>query len=476
MSKTPTRDEQGTPEGDSPRAASARLEVTQGVGDAAMLREAMDPANRSLADALQLSFRLLQVTILCLLVLFLFSGFKTVEANQSGVATLWGAIVDRDGLEPGLQMNWPPPVGEFVVFQAEGRTVDDGEAFVTRGVGVQGRDRAVKQAKATDRIKPERDGSFLTSDREIGHIASEARFEIVDPHKFLETVGDTEADELVRLALQRATVTIAARHTLHELRESLSSDAVREMLRERSQAMLDATKCGIQIVDVTLLDEPKPPLFLQKSFEDFSRVSQRVEADIEGARQAAQEQLIGVAGERHSDLERLINTYESELSEGRSGDETLAEIDAWLDGGEASGAVFRAISGAHRYKTEIEKTIGSEARRFQSLLPGWRQHPELIIAQRLLKARSEVLSSEDAELVYVPLALGSLRLDISGQQHVRDARRRTDLKRRQENTWDNRLGSALDVFRRVDELKGDAAGRQLVIDEDGRLRGMREDR
>jgi hypothetical protein len=67
-------------------------------------------------------------------------------------------------------------------------------------------------------------------------------------------------------------------------------------------------------------------------------------------------------------------------------------------------------------------------------------------------------------------------LDISGQQHVRDARRRTDLKRRQEDTWGNRLGSAVDVFRRVDELKGDAAGRQLVIDEDGRLRGMREDR
>lgn len=476
MSDAPLNDDRSSSETESHRAASARLEVTQGVGEAARLREAMDPANRSLADALQLSFRLLQVTIFCLLVLFLFSGFKTVEANQSGVATLWGRILDREGLEPGLQMNWPPPVGEFIVFQAEGRVVDDGDAFVTRGVGVQGRERAVKQAKATDRIKPERDGSFLTSDREIGHLASEARFEIDDPHRFLEAVADTEADALVRLALQRATVAIAARHTLRELRESLSSDALREMLRERAQAMLDAARSGIRVVEVTLRDEPKPPLFLQKSFEEFSRVSQRVEADIEGARQAAQEQLIQVAGEQYADLERMINAYELEWDRGGQSEDILAKINATLEGGEVSGDVFRAISGARRYKTEVERTIGSEARRLQSLLPGWRQHPDLIVAQRLLNAKSRLLSSEDAELIYVPLTLGSLRLDISGQQHVRDARRRSDLKRREEKTWDTRLGTAVDVFRRVGELKGDAAGRQLVIDEDGRLRGMREER
>ncbi|MDP6890944.1 MAG: SPFH domain-containing protein [Phycisphaerales bacterium] len=474
MNDTPDRHDQEDHE--SHRAASARLEVAQGVGDAAQLREAMDPANRSLADALQLSFRLLQITILCLLVLYLFSGFKTVEANQSGVATLWGAIVDRDGLDSGLQMNWPPPVGEFVVFQAEGRSVDDGDAFVTRGVGVQGRERSVQQAKATDRIKPERDGSFLTSDREIGHVASVARFEIVDPQRFLEALADTEANGLVRLALQKATVSVAARHTLRELRETLTSDALRSLLKERAQSVLDEAECGIRIVDVTLQNEPKPPLYLQKSFEDFSRVSQQVEADIEGARQAAQEQLIGVAGERYGDLAGLIDEYESEWNAGRTGDDALAKIDHWLEGDDASGDVFRAMSGAHRYRTEIEKTIGSESRRFQSLLPSWHEHPDLVVAERLLRAKRNVLSAEDAELLYVPLALGSLRLDISGQQHVRDARRRSDLKRREEDTWGTRLGTALDVFRRVDELKGDAAARQLMIDEEGRLRGMREER
>jgi regulator of protease activity HflC (stomatin/prohibitin superfamily) len=474
MSDTPLNDDELQGAGRQ-RAASAKLDVDQGVGDAAQLREAMDPANRSLAEALQLSFRLLQVAILCLLGLYLFSGFKTVEANQSGVATLWGRIVDGEGLEPGLQMNWPPPVGEFVVFQAEGRTVTDGDAFVTRGVGVQGRDRAVKEAKSTDRIKPERDGSFLTADREIGHLSSEARFEIVNPSRFLESVADAQANALVRLALQQATVAIAARHSLLDLRETMSADELRALLRDRAQGMLNVADSGIRIVEVTLTDEPKPPLFLQKSFEDFSRMSQRVEGDIEGTRQAAQEQLIQVAGEHYGDLEQLIEAFEADINRDGHADVALAKIDAMLDGGEVSGDVFRAISAANRYKTEIERTIGSEARRFESLLPRWQSHPDLVVAQRLLRARSGVLSSEDAELVYVPQALAALRLDISGQQHVRDARRRSDLKRREAKTWGTQIGSAIDVFRRVEELKGDDAARQLVIGEDGRLRGMREE-
>ena len=63
------------------------------------LREAMDPANQSLADALRLSFRLLQVGILALLAVFLFSGFQTVEEGDVGVRTRFGAIVGDQGLE-----------------------------------------------------------------------------------------------------------------------------------------------------------------------------------------------------------------------------------------------------------------------------------------------------------------------------------------------------------------------------------------
>ena len=53
---------------DAPRrAASAQFVVDADVGSEAALREAMDPANQSLADALRLSFRVLQLVIVVLI-------------------------------------------------------------------------------------------------------------------------------------------------------------------------------------------------------------------------------------------------------------------------------------------------------------------------------------------------------------------------------------------------------------------------
>jgi len=461
---------------DRQRDASARLEVAGHVGDAAELREAMDPANRSLADALQLSFRLLQVAIFCLLVLFLFSGFKTVENNQGGVATVWGKIVDADGLEPGLQMNWPPPVGEFVLFQAEGRVVDDSDAFMTKGQGHQGKEQAVRRAKATDRIKPERDGSFLTSTGEIGHLEAEVRYEIVDPRRYLESVSDSNADLLVRLALQNAVVTVTAERTLNDLRTKLSSDALRGLLRDAAQRVLDEASAGIRVAEVMIIEDPNPPLFVQKSFEAFSKTRQQVEGDIEAAQQAAQELLIETAGEHHDELEHLLSEYETAWGNDARTAEVLEQIDVLFEDGRISGRVFRDLAAAERYRTEIEKTIGSEAKRFASLREAWEAHPDLVIAQRLLDVRGALLGADDAEVILVPIGLGSLRLDISGLQHVRDARRRADLTQRGDENWDTLAGTAMDRFRRVEDLKGDKAARRLHIDEQGKLQGRRQGR
>ena len=471
MSSTFDQNDLNRPE----RAASARLDVADGLGEAAQLREAMDPANRSLAEALQLSFRVLQVAMIVLLGLFLFSGFKTVEANESGVATIWGRIVGTDELQPGLQMNWPPPVGEFMLVQAEGRVVDDEGAFKPRILGVQGEERAIRQSKATDRLKPEADGSVLTVGGEIGHVAAEARFEVVDSARFLEAVSDDAADALVRLALQRAIVQTAATHTLGELRNDVSTDALRAMLQEQTQSMLDKVNAGLRIVEVNVTDEVKPPLNLQKTFEEFSKVRQQVESNVESARQQAQERLITVAGEHHAELSAMIEEVEAAWADETARTEIIARIDELLDSGRISGEVYRTLSASRLYRTEIERTIGSEARRFASLQGEWNRHRDLVVAQRLLEVKGRLLGSNSAEMVFVPLGIGSLRLDISGLQHVRDTRRRTDIKRRGDATWSQQIGSAVDQYRRVDELKGDDAARQLKIDESGRLRGMRED-
>ena len=79
---------------DAPRReASAQLQVSEPIAAEAAIRQAMDPANQSLGEALKLSYRLLQFAILGLLVTFLFSGFQTVKEGFSGVKTVFGRVV-----------------------------------------------------------------------------------------------------------------------------------------------------------------------------------------------------------------------------------------------------------------------------------------------------------------------------------------------------------------------------------------------
>ena len=95
------QEEQASAEMEAPRrAASARFIVDSEVGSDAAIRDAMDPANQSLADALRMSFRVLQAVILVLVVLFLASGLRTVDEGKTGVRTRWGRI-DADNRPEG---------------------------------------------------------------------------------------------------------------------------------------------------------------------------------------------------------------------------------------------------------------------------------------------------------------------------------------------------------------------------------------
>ena len=79
------------------RGASARFDVAGGPGTEAAMRQAMDPANQSLGEALRLSYRVLQLGILVLVAVFLLSGFQTVQEGQTGVKTVFGRIQGAPG-------------------------------------------------------------------------------------------------------------------------------------------------------------------------------------------------------------------------------------------------------------------------------------------------------------------------------------------------------------------------------------------
>ena len=458
------------------RAASAQLVVDSDVGSAAALREAMDPANRSLADALQMSFRVLQIVIVVLLAMFIFSGFKTVGATQSGVATVWGRIIDKEGLRPGLQMNWPPPIGEFVLFESDGREVDDEGAFLPMTMMQLGMEESLDKSNSRDQLVPGTDGSFLTEGGELAHVMVKAQYRIVDPLLFLKTISDTQADAIVRVAIERAVVHVGGSHTLEVLQDDLSNEEIEEMVLDSVQAVLDDIGSGIRMTEVVLRNEIQPPIFIQRIQENFSQSRQTAESSKEWARKDAQDMLISAAGKSYRELEILMTAYEEAWSQDHPDAEArLAEINAFFEGKEIAGAAAGTINTANRFQSLVDQTLGREARRFAGLLPAYREHPELVIAEKWLQAYGSVMDRPDAEIMYVPEGLGSMGIDISGLESVRDIRRRADIEAR-ERARGMLSGTASDYMLRADEISLNQAARQLRIDrESGTVTGMRDE-
>ncbi|MEE2906478.1 MAG: hypothetical protein VX527_01460, partial [Planctomycetota bacterium] len=190
----------------------------------------------------------------------------------------------------------------------------------------------------------------------------------------------------------------------------------------------------------------------------------------------AQDMLITAAGKSYNELNQLMRSYEEAWTQDLpDADDRLAKINAFFDGKELAGAAARTINTANRFQSLVDQTLGREARRFSGLLSAYQDHPELVIAEKWLEAYGKVMDRPDAEIMYVPEGLGSMGIDISGLESVRDIRRRADLEAR-ERSKAILSGTASDYMLRADEIKLNQAQRQLKVNkETGSVTGMREE-
>lgn len=438
-------EEEEPAESEAPRrAASAEFIVRSEVGSQALLREAMDPANQSLRDALRLSFRVLQVVILVLILLFIFSGFQTVRDGESGVMLRWGKILEVGGqrrLEPGPKFSkLPYPAGEFVLFPDRNRWVDVGDTFWPRIPPGRTFEEAVQGASVNSFLRPGQDGVLLTRDGDVAHMRLRAQYEIDDPVRFVQSVENDsadpkrlDADRLVRLALERATVHTAAKLTLNQFVEF--TDENKELLKGEAQRLLDEVGAGIGIVQIELPIDPTPALAIRKAFGDLQETRTEAERRIENARQEANKTLIAAAGEKYEGILALIEQYENALAlNDEAGAETLlGQINDRLED-EKSGDVAEIIDYARAYRSTVESTLGNEARRFAGLLPAYRESPQLVTWQLWSSTYDRILSRNDVEILYVPGAVAMINLKLSGYDKVRQERRKNLLQRSEEET------------------------------------------
>jgi membrane protease subunit HflK len=460
------------------RPASAEFAVSAQVGTAAALREAMDPANQSLADALRLSYRVLQIVIVILLLLFLVSGVQTIQKSQSGVMLRFGRIMPTgpagaEALEPGLAFSvWPYPAGEFVLLEVQNRTVDLGNAFwpnIAPGVRIE---TAIEQAIAGTALRPPRDGRpgdgyVVIRGGDIAHIRLSARYEIERPEQFLKKVDPARGDQLVEWSLRTAVVHVAASLALQDLVEITAE--TRERIARRAQELLDAVDAGVRINEINIPDA-RPALAIAKAQVELQNARVEAQQQVEEARQKASNQLIAAAGTKFDVLVQAIQRFEDALDAGDDSrvDEALRQINALLDGPDAAGEVASVIQRASSYQAEIESTLGSEYRLFAGLLESYRRNPRLVVVTRWMDTYARILGNRDVEVYYVPEWIGALRLSIPGSGEIARLRQDMKLERMERRTVES--ARELESFiPRLGEIAGPGeAGSRLKV-EDGRI-------
>lgn len=422
-------------EGHADRAGKrAQLDVAGGAIDRASMREAMNPANESLGEALRLSYRLLQVAMCGLLVTFLFSGFQSVPEGLTGLRTVFGRVAGEAGDEtivPGLQPFWPYPVGETLTMPLR-RTVEVRDAFWPMlGAKETTIEQATDAADANNPIRPGRDGSVITADGDLAHLQLSAEYSVVDPVAALRQINPEQVDRFVEKVLEGAVVEIAAQFTLTDLLEQRDLPAAE--IRAKMQARLNGLQSGIQVTSVTLTQRTAP-LAVRNALRRVQVAREDMKTALERARQEASARLVGAAGPNYGEVLALIGQYETQLTAGHQSeaDAILQQIGARLEqpdiGGEAARIILRAKSSG----SLLASTLANEARRVEGLAPSYRENPRQLIQQLWLEAVREAMSKQEVELFALPPGIGHYVVHVKSSPDVMQTRRDAELARKKQ--------------------------------------------
>ena len=394
----------------------------------------LDPAQRSLADALRVSFGILAAAMAVLVVWYLLSNVFSVSEQEVAVKLRFGRIVGHERaeavIEPGgPYFAWPYPVEDIVRVPTAPKQIAINRAFWPDRVGQTGQTRAEAQGGP---LNPAKDGAVLTGDGNIIHLQATAVYQVKHPVPYLENVrGPDAAEKLVRAVVERGLVHAAARSDIDDL---YAARFDRQGARSRINRVLEEAGAGVRVTSLSL-DQTQMPVAVQNAFRAVVDAEQEASQQIEAARQERSEILNETAGKAHEALTKLLRRYErairiereaAEAGEGvaeartarrAAGDRIRAAFDdlsveAPEGEGERliSGSAAELINKARTYATEVVQRVRGEADRFRSLLPQYRATPRIVVNRLWRDALENVLTGE-VESLYIPEGRPYLRVN-----------------------------------------------------------------
>jgi membrane protease subunit HflK len=375
----------------------------------------MDPANKALADALQILLRILQLGLFVIFVLYLLSGLQSVKQGQTGIRLLFGAI-QSEGLEPGFHFSLPYPVGGLERVD-QGTVIERLDAQFWQHLPTdEERAKPTEQIATAFTLHPERDGAVVTGDGNVAHTRWQVTYVRGDATAWARNVLPEAERPLVLGAVQRGVVQAIAEVSIDDLLRQGGRDTEQIAARaaEIAQAALDRMGTGIRIQRLDLT-ERIPPTFLRDRFAQVQTAEQNAGKARSEALAERNRLLSEVAGGAAEPLLTLIDAYESALDKG---DEDaarglLARINGVLDGEpielfpdgpevEIGGEAARMVADARQYVAQTVSRRRSQLALFRAKLAQFRSNPQLLVFNEWASAYKQFTGHEYVQVLINP--------------------------------------------------------------------------
>ncbi len=382
----------------------------------------VDPAQQSLADALQVSFKILTFLMVLIILVYLGSGWFKVDAQNRAVKLRFGQIVGEPGQQvygEGWHWGLPYPIEQVITVQVAPQTVNINQAFWYEVTEADAGKSASELAGRARPLNPEKDGSLLTGDASVVHARYRITYVIRDNDlvDYLENVysANPNADnaeitrQLVAAAAERGIIHAVAQIEADEFIGGRTNQTTAQL---RAQEVLDELNTGIQILTFSATNTQMPlPVF--EAYLAVSNAESEKAQLIEAARQEHARILGETAGQAYDSLYQLVRDYE--LARAREDDEAAAALQTRLTlalanlkmpddlgGQRIGGKVAEAINQANSFRAETVQAIRRAAENFSQLLTEYRRNPRILPARLWEQARIDVFSNPDIEILYVP--------------------------------------------------------------------------
>lgn len=387
--------------------------------------EHLDAAGRSLSEALRISFVILKLIMIVLIAAFLASGFKTVGPNEKALVLRFGKILgagdeaDPRVLDPGPHWIFPYPIDEMVKIPVSEQinlriptfwykeTLQDaiGEGpkpreLVPEKLNPLTEGYCLTRSQAALSPAAQRAGltDYEASDYSIVHTMWQVVYQIGDveaffTHVYVEDVkpGQVYSDvmkqwvtPLLQSVMEDAVVNTMARYSIDQALQS--TDTVPRDVRQLAQEKLDAIESGIQISSVQL-EKARWPKQVNEAFEAAITASQQSSQAIREATTDAENTLNETAGRVAEELFRAVLADRIDPN----------ELDALWS--QVAGQAQSTIAEAAAYRNNVVASAEASAKYLQSILPEYRQRPELVALQLYRDALDDVLGDAGAKFV-----------------------------------------------------------------------------